>query len=222
MSPGQEVAGTQENSQVKTWQAPVVEGPITGKHDISAKPPTAKQMQALQKDAYEEAFNQGRKEGLAKGYEEGLIKGEGKLNAEIQLFNTLLKQFALPLQNLDDEIENNIVALIIQIARHLVRREIKAEPGEIVAVVRESLGVLPVSARNPKIFLHPEDAVLVKNALSISDDDSNWRIEEDISLNRGDCRLKTESSPIDATIDARLSAVSAKLLGGERNTDSDT
>jgi flagellar assembly protein FliH len=178
-------------------------------------------MQALQKDAYDEAYANGHLQGMEKGYQEGTQQAQAKLNAQLLMFQNLIQQLAQPLQELDDEVENNIVALTIQIARHLVRREMKSEPGEIVAVVREALGVLPISSMRPRIFLHPEDAEVVRTALSISDDENSWRIEEDLLMTRGDCRVETESSLIDASVDARLSAISAKLLGGKRNSDND-
>jgi len=42
--------------------------------------------------------------------------------------------------------------------RQLIRREVKLDPGQIVGVVREALGILPISARNIRVVLHPEDA----------------------------------------------------------------
>ncbi len=219
-SPGQ--TGDKDTvTSIRTWEAPLVQGPITGKDSSPGKPPTAGQIQGLQKDAYDEAFASGHKAGLEKGYRDGLQQAQAKLNTQIEMFQGFMGQLAAPLQQLDDDIEENIVALTIQIARHLVRREMKAEPGEVVGVVREALGVLPVSAQRPRIYLHPEDAEVVRKALSIADDDSSWRIVEDLSLRRGDCRVETESSLIDATVDARLSAISAKLLGGDRGSDSD-
>ena len=88
-----------------------------------------------------------------------------------------------------------------------------------MAVVREGLAALPISARKPRIYLHPEDAQLVRSALSLREAEHDWRIEEDLLMLRGDCRIETESSRIDASIDARLSAIAANLLGGERGTD---
>ena len=55
-------------SAFETWHAPVVEGPISAKlNDSPPKPPTAREMQALQNDAYSEGFNLGRKEGRTRG-----------------------------------------------------------------------------------------------------------------------------------------------------------
>ena len=59
-----------------TWQAPLIEGPITSKIDDSRpKPPTAGEMQSLQKEAYSEGFELGRKEGHDKGHQEGIRSG---------------------------------------------------------------------------------------------------------------------------------------------------
>ena len=88
-------------------------------------------------------------------------------------------------------------------------------------MVRQGLSALPVASSSPRIYLHPEDAELVRSALSVSDDTS-WRIEEDLLMMRGDCRIETESSHIDASVDAKLSAIAAQLLGGERGSDADT
>lgn len=212
-----------DTASFETWQAPLVEGPISGKIDESpSKPPTAREMQALQKEAYDEGFNLGREEGREKGYQEGLREGQAALQDKNQILEHLLEQLAEPFKQLDDDVEQGIVELTIQIARHLVRRELKAEPGEIVAVVREGLSALPISSSSPRIYLHPEDAELVRSALSVSDDDTSWRIEEDLLMMRGDCRIETESSHIDASVDAKLSAIAAQLLGGERDSDADT
>jgi len=210
----------QNSTSITSWHAPIVEGPITAKlNDSPPKPPTAREMQALQKEAYSEGFELGRKEGRNRGYQHGLKEGQDKLTEKILVLENLCNLLAHPLETLDDEMENCIVELTLQIARHLIRRELKTEPGEIVAVVREGLAVLPMSARKPRIYLHPEDAQLVRSALSLREVDHDWRIEEDLLMLRGDCRIETESSRIDASIDARLSAIAANLLGGERGTD---
>ena len=172
-------------------------------------------MQALQKAAYDEGFALGRKEGREKAYKEG----QRQIQEKVSRLESIYRHLAEPLLELDEEVEQDIVALVIQTARHLIRRELKTEPGEVVAVVREALSVLPLSARNPRIYLHPEDAELVRQALSLSEQESGFRIMDDLLMKRGDCRIETESSRIDASVDARLSAIAARLLGGERGSD---
>ena len=88
-----------------------------------------------------------------------------------------------------------------------------------MAVIREAIKVLPLSSRHITIYLHPEDAELVKSALSVREEDRKWSIEEDLASLRGDCRIETETSVIDASIENRLSAIAANILGGSRDTD---
>jgi flagellar assembly protein FliH len=213
------IISAKEANEYVEWQEPIVQGSIASEHDNGVRPPTANQMQTLHKDAYDEGFNMGRKEGREKGHAEGLAQAEAKTKELSQRVGALLNSLADPVSQLDDEVEASIAELTLSIARQLVRREIKTEPGEIVAVVRETVRALPISARNPTIYLHPEDMQLVRNALSLGDDEKSYRFEEDLLLTRGDCRVETESSYIDASIEARLSAIAANMLGDEREQD---
>jgi len=105
------------------------------------------------------------------------------------------------------------------IARQLVRREIKTDPGQIVAIVREAILALPGAAKKIYVYLHPEDLELVKTKLSTSEPESYWRLMEDPTLSRGDCKVLTDTSTIDATLERRLSSLVANMLGGEREQD---
>jgi flagellar assembly protein FliH len=104
--------------------------------------------------------------------------------------------------------------------RQLVRREIKTEPEQIVSVVREAMEVLPAASRDVRIFLHPEDAEILKKTLSTTDN-NYWKLLEDPILARGDCRVHTETSSIDATVEYRLASVVAQMLGGVRKADAE-
>lgn len=220
----QRIISAKEADAYMEWQVPLVEGKIASEFADGVRPPTANQMQSLHKDAYNEGFNMGRKEGRVEGHKEGKQQAANESQVLLQNLEKIINALADPVSQLDDELENSVAELTLAIARQLVRREIKTEPGEIVAVVREAVRALPISARNPTIFLHPEDMQLVRTALSVGEDEKTYRFEEDLLLLRGDCRVETDSSYIDASIEARISAIAANMLGGERrqneeNTD---
>jgi len=203
-------------SEYVEWNEPQVQGQIVTANNSGVRPPTANEMQYLHKDAYDEGFNMGRKEGRAQGHKEGIAQAAAESIQQFQKLELIFNSLAKPIAQLDNELETSIAELTLSIARQLVRREIKIDPGEIVAVVREAVRALPISARNPTIYLHPEDMQLVRNALSLSDDEKSYRLEEDLLLTRGDCRVETETSHIDASIEARLSAIAVNMLGDER------
>lgn len=216
----QRIISSNEADEYVEWKEPIVIGRIASEHN-SPHPPTANEMQALHKDAYDEGFNMGRKEGRTKGYQDGQAQAKSETQQVFNKLQAIFNTLSNPIEQLDNELENSIAALTLSIARQLVRREIKADPGEIVAVVREAVKALPISARNPTIYLHPEDIQLVRNALSLGDDEKSCRLEEDLLLTRGDCRVETESSYIDASIEARLAAIAANMLGDERQNEED-
>ena len=193
--------------------------------------PTAEEIEAMQKQAYEEASDQGRMEGLAVGrelgYQEGYAEGreqgyaEGKQQADqlIAHLKEIMSALEMPLLELDAQVEQELVLLAIAVARQLIRRELRTDPGQIIAVVREAMAILPSGARKVSLFLHPDDAELIRAALSVEEEGQAWKLIEDPLLTRGGCRVTSETSTIDATVEKRLSSVIAKTLGGERGGD---
>lgn len=210
-----------DEAQVTQWQPPHVhrkgETPVEEAHGLL----TAAQLDDIQKAAHEEGFEQGRKEGLAYGHREGLEQGRADVGARVERLDQVLKALDKPFEQLDQQVENEIVTLVISMVRQLIRREVKLDPGQIVGVVREALVVLPVSARNIRLVLHPEDAELVREAYSLGEYDQQWQIVEDPVIQRGGCRIHTDTSQIDATLESRLNSLIAPLLAGERMRDSD-
>jgi flagellar assembly protein FliH len=180
---------------------------------------TAAQLDGIHKAARDEGFEEGRKEGLAYGHREGLEEGRAESRARIERLDQILHALDRPFEQLDQQVEDEIVTLVINMVRQLIRREVKLDPGQIVGVVREALGVLPVSARNIRVVLHPEDAELVREAYTLGDHDQKWQIVEDPVIQRGGCRIHTDTSQIDATLDSRLNSLIAPLLAGERQQD---
>ena len=201
------------------WDLPIVEDVSAAVKDakdgMAPGLMTAEHIERIQnqafKEAYDEGFKVGRKEGMASG--KGEAEYKGKLLAE------MLDSLAHPFEQLDETVEQQLVSLSVAIARQLVRRELKADPGQVIGVVHEALAVLPVGSQEVKVCLHPDDVVLVRETIAQSESDRNWSLIDDPSLHRGDCRILTKVSQIEATLEKRLAAVVSQLLGGEREKD---
>ena len=204
---------------------------------IGATLPTLEEIEAIQRDAHEEGFatgyQEGRREGrdqgykkgqqegyaeaYQRGYAEGLAGGREDLASRAQQLDQILGLLGRPLEALDAAVEEQLTWMTTEIARRLIRRELRTSPGEIVAVVREAVGLLPVASTDVQVRLHPDDAKLIREVLSLGRDDQPvWRIVEDQTLSRGGCLVNTELSRIDATLEKRLGAVIATVLGDER------
>ncbi|MCK4950324.1 MAG: flagellar assembly protein FliH [Gammaproteobacteria bacterium] len=213
--PGSRVITRESLENYKEWNTPSVGSDNKdGVVKITARNPhmlTANQVEKVQKQAYDEAYAAGMKEGLEAGKQEAISR--------VKNLEQLMQSLAQPFQQLDQEVEDELVTLAIAIVRQLVRREIKTDPGQVVAVVREAVAALPVVSRNIRLHLHPEDAVIVQEALSLSESERAWAVIEDPSINRGGCRVISENSQVDATLEARLAQIIASVFGGERVSD---
>ncbi len=176
-----------------------------------------------QENGYNQGFQEGHQQGHAQGYEEATAIGQHETR-ELQKqqaaqFASLMDALNEPFKKLDAKVEKQLVDLAIAIATHLVRRELKQDPGEVIAVVRAAVNVLPVAAQNISLHLHPADADLVKSALALTHTITAWNIVENPLITQGGCKVITDVSYVDATVEKRLASVISMVLGGEREAD---
>ncbi len=202
------VIRSEELSDCQAWNVPEVQ---SGQDAGRNRPVTARQLEEIGEQARQEGFRQGLQEGRDQGREEML--------GQARILELIIQTLAQPLEQLDDSVEQQLAQLAMLVARQLVRRELKTDPGQVIGVVREALAALPVAAREVQLVLNPEDAELVCEALSLQEGEQAIRVVEDPVLDRGGCRVVTSTSQIDATIETRLNSVIAGVLGGQRHTD---
>ncbi|TVP92784.1 MAG: flagellar assembly protein FliH [Thioalkalivibrio sp.] len=174
-------------------------------------PMTVEQIEAIQQEA--------RAEGFREGEAAGRREGAAAVQAEAEHLARVLDSLVPSVEGLDRRLEQELVTLAVTVARQLVRRELRTEPGQIVAAVREAFAVLPSSERRVRLHLHPEDARIVREALNLSELEQPWKVIEDPTLSRGGAWLETDISRVDATVESRLNAVVAEMWGGERRED---
>ncbi len=201
------------DKEVEKWRAPVMDADpsrvVRYREQHEASIPTANDIDQWRAQAEEE------------GYQQGLVRAQQETRELQQQLLHLIDFFEHPLQALNEDIEHQLTQLAVTLAQQLVRRELKVEPGEIIGLIRDSVQLLPGMQRNISIVLHPEDAQLVRNALSIetSDEEHNWKLVEDPMITRGGCEINAPPSAINATLENRLSELAASVLGGEREQD---
>jgi len=204
-----------EMSAYERWELPAVGEDASKKN---AGHVTAEEIESIQKQAYAEGHDNGYRD----GYEKGLAAGEAEITEQSASLQTLIQSLDTPFAELDDLVIEQTAHLAMAVAGQIIRRELHTDPGQVVAVVREALKSLPVMARNIRVFLHPEDAELVREALSLHDNDDDsqtWRVIEEPLLSRGSCKINSENSTIDATVETRLQRVITEIMGGERARD---
>jgi flagellar assembly protein FliH len=175
---------------------------------VRAPLPTVTGLADLQEEAYKEAFQQG----LAEGREAGRVE----IAAQVARLSGMFHDLAKPFEALDAEVERELLTLAMALARQVVRRELKADPTQIIGIIREAIAALPVAARDVRVHLHPEDAAVVREHLAPTEQERAWSIVEDPVMARGGCQITSASSRIDARLETRLGALLSQLLGTER------
>jgi flagellar assembly protein FliH len=213
MSAKESSRGAGADREIVRWDLPPVMGPAINVR--GAGPSTVENLQRIEAAA--------RDEGYAKGYEAGMKVARSEMQAQLDTLASQVKRFdaalnflTQPLSQLSDEVQQQLVKLSMTVARHVVRRELKLDPGQVVAVIRETVALLPVAARDVKVHLHPEDAALVRERLGMPSAERAWSIIEDPVLTRGGCKVTTDTAHVDARVEARLGAAISATLGDER------
>jgi len=191
-----------ETEEVRRWEIPAIDGSSDSGYLTAAR------MQELQKQAWDEAYEAGRAEGLAAGEEE--------VRSRAARFDELLVALAEPFDTLDETVEKQLVELAMIVVKQLFRRELRIDPSHVIGVVRDAIKLLPVASRDIQVHLHPQDAALVRDALSPAEGERAWTLVEDPLISKGGCKITTEHSQIDAQAETRLNAIISAIAGDER------
>jgi flagellar assembly protein FliH len=198
---------------VERWSLPEMEGKVIGRVPDERKAAAA--AEALARSA--------RQENEARGYEAGLARAQtqmqgqlAELDARVKQLDSVLQLMGRPLQELDADVEKMLLQLTLAVGKQLARRELRIDPAQVIAIIRESLGQLPSAARDIRVHLHPQDAAIVRERLTAPANERAWTVVEDPTLSRGGCVVRTENSQIDARLESRINTVIASALGDER------
>lgn len=212
-------------TEFTTWQVPTIESSnnVPGFHqpveeveeeeEISEEEKAkklAEEIQLIKDSAYKEGFELGKTEGFQSAEEE--------VNQQVSLLKQTIHQLVEPIKQCGQKTHQQLIELAFAIARQIVRRELKQDPTQLVAIIRDALKLLPVGSHKIKISLHPEDAAAVRNVLSIDDESaqSKWEVKNDPSVARGGCLVETENSKVDASIDKQIAVLFSRVAGGQR------
>jgi flagellar assembly protein FliH len=204
---------TAQSAAVERWALPEVGGPVISRNREDRK--GADNTVDLLRQALEESEARGYQAGLAKAQAESQISINA-LAAQVRQLDSIMQLLGQPLAQLDTEVEKELLQLALTVGKQLARRELRVDPTQVIGIIRESLAQLPLSAREIRIHLHPEDATTVRERLAEPTNERAWTVVEDPTLTRGGCIVRTETSQIDVRLESRVSAVIANVLGEER------
>ncbi|GAA6130713.1 flagellar assembly protein FliH [Halopseudomonas sabulinigri] len=178
------------------------------------KPFTVEELEQIRQEAYNDGFATGEKDGFHAGQLKGQQEARTVLDARLVELESLMGQLMAPLQGQDEQIEDMLLTLLEGMLREILQREMRADQAQVLQVLRGALKALPVGAGNIRIYLNPADFDAVK-ALRERHEET-WRLLEDDSLMPGGCRVETEHSQVDATLETRLQQLISQLYEQQR------
>jgi flagellar assembly protein FliH len=160
---------------------------------------------------YEQGMQEGRDTGYRKGMEQALAEGERHVRDQLTNLRQALEQLMQPYQDQQNAIEEALYALATDMARSIIGRELLLDSRVIEQVVRDAVAALPIGYKRLRVHLHPQDLKLLKEKTSLPEE---WQLWEDATLTPGGCRVTTEHSSIDFSVEERF----AQLLANQSDS----
>ncbi|MBA2077196.1 FliH/SctL family protein [Rhodanobacter sp. PCA2] len=188
----------------RRWELPQVgaaPAPAATTNAASAQP-TVRELEQLEQQV--------RDEGRAAGLAEGRAAAALELRERMAQLDAVCEAAARPLQAFDEQVALELARLAMVVAGRVVARELQLAPELVVRAVCEAAEALPAATRELRVHLHPQDLALLQE---LDAAERHWQLLADPALARGDCRLESEHSRLDARVETRLAAVVDAVLG---------
>jgi len=172
---------------------------------------------ALKKKPFPLNFQEETKKNLSlKNLAEKQKAEEKEIKRVIEMLKKAAKEIEIEKCRMIKEGEREILKMVMAIVRKVIKREIEVDPDIIVRVTRDALGQA-ADARRILIKVNPLDWKRLKEIeqeILPGENNGNHhiQIEEDKSIQRGGCIIKTEKETIDARIDQQIREIEKTLM----------
>lgn len=209
----------EEIDAVASWEFSAVDGssaltPLQVEPEPEPAPDLAAIQQAMQA-AREQAFA----EGFAQGHEAGAretrtaLEADARRHAEQAALNMaqLLHGATDQLIGAEQTIATQILELACDLARQVVRQELKVNTRHLRPVIAEALEQIIDDGLPATVRMHPGDLAQMKEALLETLGENAPEFVADPSLSPGGCLLQTPSMTVDASVEKRWSRAIANL-----------
>lgn len=181
--------------------APMAAPPAEPENTV--KLPTAEEIERIHEVAHAD--------GYAAGLAEGRLAGEQQAREsalqDAQRFSALIRNLQTALDQIDQSVADELLALALEIAAQLTRGAIAAKADVLLPIIREAVTTLPLHHARIVLRLNPGDAGHIRSLLGDEFAQTGTQIVEDATISPGGCLLEAGASEIDATIETRWKRV---------------
>lgn len=196
--------------------AAAVEEPVPEEAEVQAPARDEAQLEQMLQQARAEGHAQGLEQGLAQARQEwqqrmdDYVAGAGRSHA--QRVDAVIEGLDASFRQLQAGMAQELLQLACDIARQVVRQELRSQPQALLPVVREALDMLVTEGRPATIRLNPADYEALDEALR-SEYGAHSRIQwlADAGLSAGDVKVESGGAEVDAGLDKRWRRAVAAL-----------
>lgn len=185
------------------------------------------EVQVLLEQARQEAREAGYQAGLQAGHAQGLEEGVQQTGAEWQhRFDDYLAQQGREaaeqlqgvvqaaqrdVQNMQQQMAPDVLQLACDIARQVVRQELRSNPQALLPVVREALDMLSAESKPVTVRINPQDWERLQASLQAAHPQPKIEWLVDSSVKTGDCLVESAGAQVDGSVERRWQRAVAAL-----------
>lgn len=170
-------------------------------------------------EVLQEARQQAYAEGFSRGHDAGGQEVRDALEATLRKtaeetavrMAQLLHNTRDHLKKSEDQISRHILELACDLARQVVRQELKSDVAHLKPVIAEALGQLVDDGQPATVRMNPGDLAMMKGALLENMASHPAEFVADATISPGGCLIESTTMTVDATIEKRWSRAVGNL-----------
>jgi len=173
----------------------------------------AKITEQAEKEGYQAGFEKGQAEGQKEGLATGLSDAKQAIVDQSQRLQHIIDALLTPLENEKKQLEHLLVDMTCRLTETLLERELKTDSSIITQHIDAVLTLLPKTIPAFTLFLNPDDIRLVEEHLQQTlvkesvNSSVQYQLKADESLMVGGCRLESNQTSVDASMEVKLSSL---------------
>lgn len=223
---------SEEVGEVTHWKFGSVDGsepPLPEEESVPDEAPVVEEALHLEQmqQAHEAGFAEGLAQGREQGVAEGFTQGHGEASREwekrlndyqahqaqeaAQRLESVVAALDASLTEMQKQMAQEMLRLACDIARQVVRRELRSDPLLVEPVVREALGMLVADSRPAVVRLHPDDFVVFAEPrrAGFASAEVQWVADPSVAI--GGCLVESGGMVIDGSLEKRWQKALAAL-----------
>jgi flagellar assembly protein FliH len=177
----------------------------------------------IRKDAEQRGYQEGRargeSEGQVAGREQALREASDRFAAEQADLSKAMRSIVDELEALKRDLlieaQRDVLMFAVHVARKVAKRAVAVDPHVAVENLKESLRLVGRKT-DLVVHIHPSDGEAMRRfAHDVAGEVGNkqhLRIIENESIAPGGCRIATDTTEVDATVDTQIDQIAALVL----------